>query len=650
MKRLLTLGLLLTSVHLLLSAQEFLNEYGKIAKADIEMSSYPKDKSAEAVVIYDIGSSYFESTQNSFDLMFTRSTRIKVFKEAGIKWAKIEIPYYQKGDIYEEIEDLEAFTYNFENGLLTRTPLDVKKSHDEKVNEFWKIRKFAMPNVKEGSIIEYCYKIRSQYLFNLRSWEFQSKIPVIFSKYTAKMIPFYTYTYLLEGASKFDFQKSYEDTYDRQFGPVKFHDMIHEFVMKDIPAFKDEEYISSEDDYIMKINFQLSKVIQTSGAYEMIMTTWPELIKDLLKDDDFSKYADKSEKLAGKIFDLKTLSLKPASERFDSVMNYVKSNYSWNKINRKYTSKSPSVFVKDKIGSSAEINLFTVGLLRACGIQATPIILSTRGNGKIKIDYPFSSFFNYVCFLVNINGKNILADATDPLLSNDRIPEKCINDKGLLIQKDKVDWVSLQCNFPSKVQSAIQINLSGLTQNTNIVTTATEYDALTMRKNYGKRTENIQKKLVEDGYTVLDSTITVNNEDNFLKPYLFKFKTISKPEVINSKIYISPFAKEALKDNPLKQVERTYPIDMLYPTKRTFYSEIEIPKGYKVDFLPANDKIKNDQFELDYSIACDGSKIHVSFAYYFKLSIYQAEDYSKIKYYFNDIVNKGSEKVVLVKI
>ena len=125
---------------------------------------------------------------------------------------------------------------------------------------------------------------------------------------------------------------------------------------------------------------------------------------------------------------------------------------------------------------------------------------------------------------------------------------------------------------------------------------------------------------------------------------------ISKPEVINSKIYISPFAKETLKDNPLKQVERTYPIDMLYPTKRTFYSEIEIPKGYKVDFLPANDKIKNDQFELDYSIACDGSKIHVSFAYYFKLSIYQAEDYSKIKYYFNDIVNKGSEKVVLVKI
>jgi len=650
MKKVLIFGVFLIGIQISLSAQNFLNEYGKISKGDIELTSYEKDKSAEAVVIYDIGSSYFEESANSFDLMYERTTRIKVFKEAGIKWAKIEIPFYQKGEIFEHIEDLEACTYNFENFLLTRTKLNITNSHDEKLNELWKIRKFAMPNVKEGSIIEYHYKIRSQYLFNLRSWEFQSKIPVLFSKYTVKLIPFYEYTYLLQGTTKFDYQKSHEDTSDRQFGPVKFHDMIHEYVMKDIPAFKDEEYITSIDDHIMKMDFQLSKVIQTNGSIEKILTTWPELIKDLLKDDEFCKYADKSEKLAGKIFDIKTLSLKPESERFDSILNYVKKNYRWNKVNRKYTNKTPLLFVKDQIGSSAEINLFALGLLRACGIKATPVILSTRENGKIKYDYPFSSFFNYVCLLVDVDGKKVLADATDPFLSNNRIPESCVNDKGLLIQKDKVEWVSLECNFPSKVQSIVQINLYGLTQNTNIVTTATEYDALTMRNNYGKRTKDIQKKLVEEGYSVEDSTISVENENNVLKPYILKFKTISKPEIINSKIYISPFAKETLKENPLKQVSRTYPIDMLYPTKRSYYSEIDIPKGYKVDFLPANDKIKNDQFELDYSIACDGSKIHVSFAYYFKLSIYQAEDYSKIKYYFNDIVNKGSEKVVLVKI
>lgn len=650
MKRLLIFGFFIVGIQILLTAQNYMNEYGKISKDDIELSSYAKDKTAEAVVIYDIGSSYFQDNDNSFELMYNRSTRIKVLKEAGIKWAKIEIPYYQKGEIYEQIEDLEACTYNFKDGVLTRTPLDIRNSHDEKINEFWKVRKFAMPNVKEGSVIEYRYKIRSQYLFNLRSWEFQSKIPVIFSQYTVEMIPFYEYTYLLQGATKFDFQKSYEDTGDRQFGPIKYHDMIHEYVMKDIPAFNDEEYISSIDDYIMKIKFQLSKVTGTDGFSQKIMTTWPEMIKDLLKDDEFSKYANKSEKLAAKIFDFKTFSLLPTAVKLDSVMNYVKTNYSWNKMNSKYASKSPNAFVKDKIGNSADINLFAVGLLQACGIKAIPVILSTRQNGKILLDYPFSSFFNYVALLADIDGKSILTDATDPLLPTTKIPEKCINDKGLLIQKDKVEWISLHCNIPSKVQSTIKINLTDSTENSEIATSATEYDALTQRKEYGKKVVDIQKMLVEEGYTVVDSTITVENADDVLKPYLFKFKVTGKPEIINSKIYISPFAKEALKDNPLKQNERAYPIDMIYPTKRSYFSEIEIPKGYKVDFLPANDKIKNDQIELDYTVVSDETKIRVSLVYYFKLSIYQPEDYSKIKYYFSDIVKKGAEKIVFVKI
>jgi len=650
MKRLLSIGFFLVCIQVLLTAQNFRNEYGKIGKDDLEFSSYPKDKTAEAVVIYDIGSSYFQENDNSFELIYNRSTRIKVLKEAGIKWAKIEIPYYQKDNIYEQIEELEACTYNLKDGLLIRTPLNISNSHDEKLNEFWKVRKFAMPNVKEGSVIEYRYKIRSQYLFNLRSWEFQSKIPVIFSQYTVKMIPFYEYTYLLQGTTKFDFQQSTEDTYERQFGPIKFHDMIHEYAMKDIPAFNDEEYISSIDDYIMKINFQLSKVTQTDGYSRNIMTTWPEMIKDLLKEDDFSRYADKSEKLAAKIFDIKTFSLLPESVKFDSVMNYVKTNYSWNKINSKYASKSPNAFVKDKTGNSADINLFAVGLLRACGIKAIPVILSTRKNGKILLDYPFSSFFNYVALSVNIDGNNVITDATDPLSPNNRIPEKCINDKGLLIQKDKVDWILLQCNFPSKIQSIIRITLSDSIQDSKISTSATEYDALTMRKDYGKKVVEIQKKLMDDGYTVSDSTITVENADNVLKPYLIKFKATSKTETINSKIYVSPFAKEALKDNPLKQNERTYPIDMIYPVKRLYFSEIEIPKGYKVDYIPVNEKISNNQFELEYSITCDYQKINVLLIYSFKFSIYPPEDYSKIKYYFSDIVKKGAEKIVLVKI
>jgi hypothetical protein len=101
--------------------------------------------------------------------------------------------------------------------------------------------------------------------------------------------------------------------------------------------------------------------------------------------------------------------------------------------------------------------------------------------------------------------------------------------------------------------------------------------------------------------------------------------------------------------NPLVQNSRTYPIDMTYPLKKTYKSVIRIPEGYRVDFLPAADEINNEQFELDYHITSDDKNINISFYYIFKNSVYPANDYTKIKYYLNEIVKKGNEKVVLVK-
>lgn len=650
MKQLLFLVLLLLDIHAMSHAQNFNNEFGKVGKDDLDLSSYSIDKSAEAAVISDVGSSYFERVNDSFDLIYERTTRLKIFKEAGIKWATIEIPYYQEGDIYEEVFDIEACTYNFVNGMFTRTYLDLKNSHEEKINQFWNIKKFVMPNVKEGSVIEYRYKVRSQFFFNLRNWKFQWKIPVIYSKYFTKMIPFYQYTWLLQGANKFDFQKSYLDEgIERQFGAVKFQDMDYEYVMKNIPAFNDEEFITSDDDYLIKLDFQLSKVTNQYGISQNVMTTWPEMIKDFIKDEDFGGYSRKSENMASKIFDLKSLSLLPTLQKFDSILNYVKSNYSWNKLTGIEASKSPKIFMKDKLGSDVEMNLFAVGLLNAAGIKASPVIISTRKNGKIKYDYPFAHFFNYVLILADIDGKRVLTDATTPLMSNYRIPERCINDRGLIIQKDKVEWLSLQSQVPSNTQKIINIALSDSTQNSLVKVVATEYTAFDYRNDFGSNAKTIKKNLLDKGYSVIDSSIVVTNQADSRKPYILKYSITDRPEKINDKIYVSPFLHEVITDNPLKQDSRTYFIDMIYPKKIAYFTEINIPEGYKVDFLPEKDKIENDQFGLEYFTTTTENKIDVSFIYYFKTPVYEASEYTKIKYYFKEIVNKGSEKIVFVR-
>ena len=54
-----------------------------------------------------------------------------------------------------------------------------------------------------------------------------------------------------------------------------------------------------------------------------------------------------------------------------------------------FTNKSVKDLLSSKTGNSAEINLFLAGMLNAAGIEAYPVITSTRSNGKIQSDYPF---------------------------------------------------------------------------------------------------------------------------------------------------------------------------------------------------------------------------------------------------------------------
>lgn len=635
----------------IIKGQNFSKEFGKIGKDEIELEQYALDNEAEAVVLFDIGKSYFERKENSFNVIFERSTRIKILSESGVDWAEVEIPFYQEGNIYEIVYDIEAYSYNYENGHINKTPLNISNAFDEKINNYWNVKKLAIPNVKKGTIIEYRYKINSQYKFNLRDWEFQWKIPVVYSEYEVRTIPFYEYAFLLQGASQFDSQSSYASKgVSDQFGPITYQEMINKYIMKNLPAFSNEEFIASINDYIIKIDFQLAQINYTDGRKTEIITTWDRLITELLKDSDFGKYINKAEKISSKLISKEIGDLKTVKEKFNYILDYVKNNYNWNNNNGKYATKSPGKFIEEKNGSCADINLFTIGLLNAAGIDAYPVLISTRENGKIKFDYPFANAFNYVIILAEVEDEKILTDATESMNLNNRIPARCINDRGLIIKEDKVEWIGLECMFPSEIKTNIQIEIP---DNENILTsiskTTTEYEALYYRNYDTDNIENIKNRIEAKGFNLIDSTINVQNQSDKEKPYILTYKQTGKPEVINEKFYISPFLNEVITDNPLKQKERTYPVDLTYPKQRTYNTSILIPDGYKVEYLPSEHKIKNHLFELTYSIANEDNKLNLKFDYFFKNPIYSPNDYSKIKFYFNEIIKKGNEKIVLSK-
>ena len=630
--------------------QELSREFGKIGKEESGMTSYTPDRSAAAVVLFDLGRSYFEREEHGFNIIYERTTRIKIFSEAGIKYAEIEIPYYQEGGIFEKVFDLEAYTYNPSGDSFMRTALNPSTVHEEKLTESWNVKKFAMPDVKPGSIIEYHYRINSEYVFNLRDWEFQCRIPTIFSEYEVKMIPFYEYTLLLQGKNKFDNNVSYKDqNLPHTFAGIEYNDLVHKFTMRNLPAFNDEEYITSINDFIIKVEFQLVKINHPDGTTTNVISTWPELVKDLLKDDNLAKFAKRCEKLADKVLDPDSVANRSQIKKFDIVLNYVKANFNWNQVNSKYSSKSANELLKDKFGNSADLNLLALGLLNASGIEAWPVIISTRDHGKLKPEYPLMKSFNYVIIDALIDGKHILTDATETLCPNDMVPARCLNEKGLLIKEGPVEWVSIQNNVPSEIEMITRIDLADTGSVARTIITSSRYDALRHRQTYGDDKKKIADRGTDEIYKVDESSVSILNQYTKEKPYIFNFINSFGKEELNGKIYLSPFLNEVMADNPLKQNSRSYPIDMTYPVKRNFTSTIMIPDGYKIEFLPEDEKILNEMFEMSYNIKREEKSISVCFSYAFKKTLYNAADYLNLKYYFKEIIKKGNEKMVFVK-
>lgn len=652
MKRTLTILFAFCLVQLT-EAQSFIQEFGKYSREDFDLKQYDKDPSAEAVVIYDIGKSYFHLTDyDGFELIFERRTKIKIFTKAGLKWAQLSIPYYNEGSRKELIEELIGNTYNLEKGTVRKTPLDVKKTYDEKFTDHWYDRKFAMPDVKEGSVIEVSYKITSPYLFNLRNWEFQTKIPTIYSVYTTKMVPFYEYSYVLQGAGKFDEYQSYVDEgIAGRLNGKEYKDMVYEFVMKDVSAFKDESFITSSNDYIIKIDFQLSSVHRTDGFTQTYMTTWPKLSEQMMDHDSFGAYLRSCKRKGGDIIDTMKLSTLPLIEKAKRIERFMKSNFNWNGISDKFSTRSVKDFLKKKTGNAADINLFLIGMLNSAGIEANPVLLSTRAHGKIKVDYPFHHFFNYVIAEAKIDGSIFLLDATEPFSAFNEIPTRCFNDKGFVVQKSKVEWLDLKSQSSSVSEYDFDLCLNS--NNDSIYEkcrfVATGYNAVDYREKFKSSYKDLKAEMISANSFSKDS-LKIANLYQIDKPFVISYDSKHSTEKVEDKIIVSPFCDKTMTENPLKQSSRSYPVDMVYRSAKKYQSTIRIPSGYKVLVKPENINIDNKLVKIFFTTDVQNDEIKINGYYEFKNDIYFSSDYVDIKGYFNRIVDKFNEKLVLVKI
>lgn len=400
------------------------------------------------------------------------------------------------------------------------------------------------------------------------------------------------------------------------------------------------------------MDFQLSKIIYPNGSEKDIITTWPQLCKELLNDGAFAKFLDKSVKKSGSLTDVALYKNLSDNEKVKQAVDFVKTSYRYNGRNGYYPQKEYKEFISEKVGNSTNINLFLTGFLQSIGLEAHPVIISTREHGKINKAYPFSHYFNYVLSYVKTDKGYLLVDATDELCPYDQIPFKCLNGVGLLVKEDSEEWINLNNDVVSGIESNMKLRFS---ENVDLLTgdftvSTTNYDATNFRKQYHENSSKFENQLTENNMKLIDS-IKVENYRELSNPYKINFKAECPYEKIGDKLFLSPFLNEPMSKNPFKQDDRTYPIDLNYVKSRKYTSEIAVPNGFKIQELPEAFSMDNKWMNINYQVNLNEQKntILINAQYTTKKAVYKAEDFRNLKYMYDEMIKKFNEKIIFTK-
>lgn len=636
----------------ILGQVNYSEEYGKVTQYEMDMTQYESDEEAEAVVIYEIGDNFFRGDEmnGGFVLHMRKRTKIKILNKAGLKYANIEIPYYKEGSQSESIDNLNATVYNRENGVLNKTPLNPKNVFEEKINDNVFVKKIALSDVKVGSVIEYKYDVITPYFFHMRKWEFQKQIPVIHSKLIYRAIPYYVYSFILKGSNEFDVYDSKVDNTEIGFGRLHYKEMVYNFEKINLKAFRDDDFISSPQNYLIALDFQVSRINYPSGGFKDYISTWPTMSDDFLKNDDFGKYIKASEKEGKKIYPILGLEGKTPLEQAQAITNYVKKMYTWNGYQRRFTESKLSDFLKQKTGNSANINLFLIGFLRSANIEVYPIVLSTRDNGIISKGFPFQQFLNYVIAEIVIDDKKYFVDATEPLLSFGELPERCIYSDGLVIKPKSEEWAFTEpLSNDNTIEKIFEIVLMPETnsQNVDVKYITNGQSAYDFRKIYSEDVENLKTYLRKRHNIILQEELVVDNKEN--APFCFSFNSNISLENSNNKLFVHPFSNISISENPFKKTSRTLPIDLVYIRGEKYLSTIKIPKGYSLEYLPKDVKHDSKVMSIRYSAKVVDGVIVIEASYSLYSNIYQASDYGRLKNTFSEMIKIFSDMIVLSK-
>ena len=664
---------------LLAAAQEKMPvKFGKVSAEDFILPpSQVVDSNTNAVIIADYGITAFKGNNDGWvSYVFKRKTRIKILNKKGFDLATVSISLYTDGDSREQLEDVTATTYNAENGIVVPAKLEKKDLFSSRIDKNHIEQKFTMPGVKENSVIEYSYTIISDFYFNIPSWQFQNiEYPCLWSEYEVTIPSLVGYVFNKRGVHPFYIDKA-DDGHENYLIRPKSTDLLassatrdnslsinantvkHRWVMKDVPAFYVENYLTTARNYMDEIDFQLARTYDGQNTRE-IKNTWSKVTQDLLKQKEFALFMTDNTETDWLDKPLETITggSREVLETAKTIYYYLSDNFTCTSHHANHIKTTLRDVYKEQKGNVCEINLLLTAMLLRSNISAAPVLLSTRQSGYNYAAYPILARLDYVVCKATIDGREYYLDASQPQLGFGHLSPDCYNGHARIISNE---------------DSASVYFMADSVREEHITYVAIAGD----EKNTGHLVGTYSSLLGNIASYQLRNSIAAEGE----KEYLNKFRgpLTDEMEITGSWIdslkkreqraaihidftlgsfasgdivYFNPVLWSGYKSNPFTAATRKYPVEMPYPVNETYILNMETPEGYVIEELPKSTRVTFNGQEgyFEYLVQKNENSLQLRSTVVLKKANFDPEDYESLRAFFGFIVKKQAEQIVFKK-
>ena len=643
-KLILSLAATLAAVSLL-QAQKPDYRFGKVSEEELRMERYDRDPDAEAVVLCEEVRTYY-LIGNQFTRMTDYFIRIKVLKAEGKEYTDVELPYVFQRENYAS---LDAVAYNLVDGKVVKTPLKKQYLFREQVGEEQWLLKFSVPEVREGTVIEYRYRMNSDFITYIPTIVVQHDIPTEYIRAAVEIPEYLRFNIDTKGYLSLDMQ---ENVIAGRIAGTNVPYNVREIRLegRDIPALKREPFVWNRNEYRSMIDFELSQLALPFTQVENFSSSWKD-VNELLSKIDFNDNIHMGNPFKKEVDAI--VAQKPAPRQMlHEILRMVQSHMKWDGKYR-LMSPSPNDAVKRGSGNSAEINSVLMAAVKDAGFDVVPILLNPRSMGRLPQMYATLDGINTFILRVTLDdGKFAYLDGTDPDSDVDLLPTELLVDRARIYGVDgNVGWCDISQLSPSS--TVINMNLhfdSDLSLRGWITERFTNQSAMQYSSACTKAgSEEKYAEGLEESHHIRIDSLTINGRGSALLTQ--QYAMTRETEKAGDFIYLDATVIPFLSENPFRSAERSYPVEFDNADSYLIQGTIRLPEGYVVEELPRAVRLNafNGDITCSYIVQAANGAIQFRMQFKQKRLIFQPGEYADLQAFYGAVVNMCNGKIVLRK-